>query len=409
MKNNKFKGGYGFAAQRLQKDMVIYMKYRYYRYCSIWIMIMTVFLGSIAFATTPEEHQEIGDAFGVTVSSEINIDAADVAGERTTEVQVVEWNTIVSETDIKTSTEDMVTAGAAQAFQITAADLENWDGPTDYWGYTSLGIANVDNHLNIRETPGEDGKLIGKMSNGAACEILEITDGWAHITSGKLEGYVSVDYLLTGAGAVLRAQQIVKPVASVTTEVLRVREEPNVECPVITTVPYGEELEVRSVLDGWVEIDLDGESAYVSAEYVSVAEKLPTAITMSELLYGEGVSDVRVDICQYAKQFVGNPYVWGGTSLTRGADCSGFVLSLYAKYGITLPHSSAAQANCGRRVSLSQMKPGDLVFYTKGGSINHVAMYIGNGQVIHASSPSTGIRISSVNYRTPYVAVSLFD
>ncbi|MDE6687336.1 MAG: C40 family peptidase, partial [Lachnospiraceae bacterium] len=140
-----------------------------------------------------------------------------------------------------------------------------------------------------------------------------------------------------------------------------------------------------------------------------VEERLSTAITMSELLYGEGVSDVRVDICQYAKQFVGNPYVWGGTSLTRGADCSGFVLSLYAKYGITLPHSSAAQANCGRRVALSQMKPGDLVFYTKGGSINHVAMYIGNGQVIHASSPSTGIRISSVNYRTPYVAVSLFD
>lgn len=372
-------------------------------------MILTVFFGSVAFATTPEEHQEIGDALGVTVSPAMDIDVEDVTEERTTELQVVKWSEITPESDLSASTDDLMTAGTAQALQESMADLENWNGPKEYWGYTNLGVANVDNHLNIRETPGEDGKLIGKMSNDAACEILEVTDGWAHITSGKLEGYVSLDYLLTGPMAVTRAQQIVKPIASVETEVLRVREEPNVECPVITTVPYGEELEVRSVLDGWVEIDLDGESAYVAAEFVTVAERLPTAITMSELLYGEGVSDVRVDICQYAKQFVGNPYVWGGTSLTRGADCSGFVLSLYAKYGITLPHSSSAQANCGRRVALSQMQPGDLVFYTKGGSINHVAMYIGNGQVIHASSPSTGIRISSVNYRTPYVAVSLFD
>lgn len=385
------------------------MKSRYYRYCSILIMLLTVFLGSVAFATTPEEHQEISDAFGVTVSPEMDIEAVNVAEGRTAELQVVEWSSISPESDFSASTDDLMTAGTAQALQESMSDLENWDGPVKYWGYTNLGIANVDNHLNIRETPGEDGKLIGKMSNDAACEILEVVDGWAHITSGKLDGYVSLDYLLTGPMAVTRAQQIVKPVASVETEVLRVREEPNVECPVITTVPYGEELEVRSVLDGWVEIDLDGEAAYVAAEYVTVAERLPTAITMSELLYGEGVSDVRVDICQYAKQFVGNPYVWGGTSLTRGADCSGFVLSLYAKYGITLPHSSSAQANCGRRVALSQMQPGDLVFYTKGGSINHVAMYIGNGQVIHASSPSTGIRISSVNYRTPYVAVSLFD
>lgn len=384
------------------------MKYRYYRYCSILIMNLTVFLGSVAFATTPEEHQEVSEVFGVTVSPEMDIEVTGVTEERMTEVHVIEWNTIPVE-NLTASTEDLMTAGTEQALQESMADLEHWDGPAEYWGYTNLGIANVDNHLNVREAPGEDGKLIGKMSNNAACEILEIADGWAHVISGKLDGYVSMDYLLTGPAAVVRAEQVVKPVASVETEVLRVREEPNVECPVITTVPYGEELEVRSILDGWVEIDLDGESAYVSAEYVSVQEKLSTAITMSELLYGEGVSDVRVDICQYAKQFVGNPYVWGGTSLTRGADCSGFVLSLYAKYGITLPHSSAAQANCGRRVALSQMKPGDLVFYTKGGSINHVAMYIGNGQVIHASSPSTGIRISSVNYRTPYAAVSLFD
>ncbi|MDE6687460.1 MAG: SH3 domain-containing protein [Lachnospiraceae bacterium] len=259
------------------------MKYRYYRYCSILVMILTVFLGSVAFATTPEEHQEMSEAFGVTVSPKMDIEVTDVTEERMTEVHVIEWNTTPVE-NFTASTEDLMTAGTAQALQESMTDLEHWDGPAKYWGYTNLGIANVDNHLNVRETPGEDGKLIGKMSNNAACEILEVVDGWAHVTSGKLDGYVSTDYLLTGPTAVVRAEQVVKPVASVETEVLRVREEPNVECPVITTVPYGEELEVRSILDGWVEIDLDGESAYVSAEYVSEEESLSTALTMTELL-----------------------------------------------------------------------------------------------------------------------------
>ena len=381
-----------------------------YKYCSIVIMLATVLLGSVAFAETPQnDSAQMDEGEEVIASAEMDIMVRSVSEERIEDVRVVEWNITATDDSQAASTEDMVVAGIEEDFQEGLENIEQWEGPSDYWGYKNLGIANVENHLNIRETPGEDGKLIGKMSNNAACEILEISDGWAHITSGKLDGYVSMDYLLTGPEAIVRASEVVEPMATVTTEVLRVREQPNVDCPVITTVPYGEELEVLNVLDGWVEVDMDGEPVYVSAEYVTVAEKLSTAITMTELLYGEGVSDVRVDICQYAKQFIGNPYVWGGTSLTNGADCSGFVLSLYAKYGITLPHSSRAQANCGRRVALSEIKPGDLVFYTKGGTINHVAMYIGNGQVIHASNPRTGIRVSSVNYRTPYVAVSLFD
>ena len=151
-----------------------------------------------------------------------------------------------------------------------------------------------------------------------------------------------------------------------------------------------------------MKISIDGEDAYVSQDYVTVEEKLDTAITMTELLYGQGVSDVRVDLVEYAKQFIGNPYVWGGTSLTKGADCSGFVLSVFKKYGITLSHSSRAQANEGTKISASELKPGDLVFYGNGkGNINHVAIYIGGGQVIHASSPKTGIKISSYKYRTP--------
>lgn len=270
------------------------------------------------------------------------------------------------------------------------------------WGYTNLGIANVDNHLNIRETPEEGGKLVGKMTKNAACEILSVENNWAHIKSGKVEGYASMDYLFTGEQAKAKAKEVATAIATVNTQTLKVREEPNTDSTVLTLVPIEEKLEVDAVEGDWVKIFLDDETAYVAAEYVDINEQLDTAVTMTELMYGKGVTDVKIDLCQYAKQFIGNPYVWGGTSLTKGADCSGFVLSVYKKYGISLPHHSGSQAKYGTKVAASEIEPGDLVFYAKNGTINHVAIYIGNGQVVHASSPRTGIRISNMYYRTPY-------
>ncbi|MCI9035843.1 MAG: SH3 domain-containing protein [Lachnospiraceae bacterium] len=287
---------------------------------------------------------------------------------------------------------------AEEAQEPAALSME----PETYWGYTNLGIAHVDNHLNIREEPSESGKLVGKLSKDAACEILGVENGWAHIKSGKVEGYCSTDFLYMGEEAITRGQEVASMIAVVNTQTLKVREEPNTESVVITLIPQEEELEVVEVMDnGWIKFLLDDEEAYVSGEFVDVEERLEKAVTLTELLYGQGVSDVRVDLVQYAKQFVGNPYVWGGTSLTKGADCSGFTLSIFQKYGVTLPHHAASQAQLGTKISLSEAQPGDLVFYAKNGRINHVAIYIGGGQVIHASSPKTGIKISSVNYRSP--------
>lgn len=277
------------------------------------------------------------------------------------------------------------------------------------WGYTNLGIANVDNNLNIRAVAAEDGKLVGKLPRNAACEVLDSDDTWAHIKSGKVEGYVSMEFLLTGIPAKRRAEELAVTMARVTTDSLKVRAEANTESEVITLVPNGEELEVADVEGDWVRVFLDDEEVFVSADYVSISSELNTAITMTELLYGQGVSDVRVDVCQYAKEFLGNPYVWGGTSLTRGADCSGFVLSVFKKYGVSLPHSSVAQSNSGTSIKVSEAQPGDLIFYGNGRSINHVAIYIGGGQVIHASSPKTGIRISNVSYRSPVKAVRILQ
>lgn len=279
------------------------------------------------------------------------------------------------------------------------------------WGYTNLGIANVESgNLNVREAASTEAKLVGKLPKNAACEIVRTEGEWAFIQSGEVEGYVKKEFLLTGPEAKLKAGELVRSVAISNTDGLNIREQPSVDSGVVTQIGKGSELEFLENQGEWIKVSIDGEEAYASAEFVTVEEKLDTAITMTELLYGEGVSDVRVDLVEYAKQFVGNPYVWGGTSLTKGADCSGFVLSVFKKYGITLSHSSRAQANEGTKISTSELKPGDLVFYGNGkGTINHVAIYIGGGQVIHASSPKTGIKISNYTYRTPVKAVRVLQ
>ena len=140
----------------------------------------------------------------------------------------------------------------------------------------------------------------------------------------------------------------------------------------------------------------------------------PSTTTQSSPVAGPGssaavVSATRTAIVAYAKQFLGNPYVYGGTSLTNGADCSGFTQGVFAHFGITTGRSSRDQAAKGKEISLSAIQPGDLLFYASGSYINHVAIYIGNGQIIHSSNPTTGITITKYNYRTPCKAVTFLD
>lgn len=324
----------------------------------------------------------------------------------------------------QSSADTSVVAGVAGVFTkyLNEADLPDADisdAPVEVtgsgqdtantFGYTNLGVANVDGNLNVRAAAGTDAELVGKMPNNAGCEILGAEGEWTKIKSGEVEGYVKSEFLLEGEAAAARAEEVKQTIATVNTTTLYVREEPNTECTIVTMMPEGEELEVVETLDGWVKINVDSDTGYVSSDYVTISTELKKAMTMTEVRYGQGVSDVRVSLVQYATQFVGNPYVWGGTSLTRGADCSGFVLSVYANYGVSLPHSSRAQANCGTSISASEAKPGDLFFYSNGSRINHVAIYIGNGQVVHASSPKTGIKISGAYYRTPVKVVRILS
>lgn len=288
-----------------------------------------------------------------------------------------------------------------EAAELVSGDYMTTSSMDLSLGYTNLGIIQVDENLNIREEASEDGKIIGKMKNDAGCEIKGQVGDWYYIESGDVTGYVNAAYVLTGDAAWAKAKEAATTLATSNASGLRVRMEPNTDSEVIITMIEGQEIEVTNELDGWYEVSVDGDIGYVSADYVTITTGLQTAMTLSEFRYGAGVSDVRVDLCNYALQFVGNPYVWGGTSLTKGADCSGFTMSVMAHYGVYLPHSSRAQANSGTRVSASEAKPGDLFFYGKGKSISHVAIYIGNGQIVHASTRKTGIKISSAYYRNP--------
>jgi putative cell wall-associated hydrolase len=315
---------------------------------------------------------------------------------------------VVSATNTVTTMEGQSEDAAATDTTVpadTAATDTAVPADTTICGYTNLGIAQVDSSLNVREQPDTNSDIVGKMQSDAGCEILEDDGEWLKIESGQVTGYVKAEYIITGEAAVAKAQEVMKTIATVTTQTLNVRAEMNTDCTKLALMPEGEELEVLNQYDGWVEVDLDGDVGYASTDYVEISQQLPKAQTMTELKYGQGVSDTRVSLVAYATQFVGNPYVWGGTSLTRGADCSGFVLSVYANYGVYLPHSSRAQAGCGTRISASEAQPGDLFFYGSGKGINHVAIYIGNGQIVHASSPSTGIKISNAYYRSPVCVV----
>lgn len=246
----------------------------------------------------------------------------------------------------------VVNAGVATAMEqvddetVLAAAV----APSVVEGYSLLGVVDADSgYINIREEMSTDSDIVGKIRKNAICEVVSIEDEWCEIKSGEIAGYISSEYLLTGAEANEKAESM-----------------------------------------------------------MAEDQELETAVTITEYRYGKGVTDIQMEICEYARQFVGNPYRWGGTSLTKGADCSGFTLSVYGKYGVSLPHSSKAQANCGTRIDVSEVQPGDLVFYG-GSNIHHVAMYIGNGQVVHAQSEKTGIVVSSMYYNTPTRAVRILQ
>lgn len=273
--------------------------------------------------------------------------------------------------------------------------------------------------LKVRESAGTDSSVVTLVPADEELSVLEVTnDGWVKVAvDSDVIGYVSSEYI-TVRTEFVQAESIEEEKARIAEEeaAKKAAEEAARKADeAAKKQAAAEKAEKEAAAQAAAEkaaakkAAKEAEEAQRAAEEAAAAEAAAQEEVVEEPSYSAPASGSRQSIVSYALQFVGNPYVAGGTSLTNGADCSGFVQSVFGDCGYGIPRSSRQQAASGREVSIDEIQPGDLLFYSKGGSINHVALYIGNGQVVHASTERTGIKISNYNYRTPCKAVSYVD
>ena len=270
--------------------------------------------------------------------------------------------------------------------------------------FQKLAISIAKDFVYVRKSASTGCKAIGKLHRGSAGTILGKKGAWVKISSGSLKGYVKKEYLATGADAEKLAEKYGTKYAVLKkgTSVLNVREEKNTSSDIVTQLPEGKRYTVKSENADWCKVKVKGKSGYVAKEYVHTKYGFKEAKSLKkktkETVRSYASENKAESLISYAKQFIGNKYVWGGTSLTNGTDCSGFTLRVFQKFGYSLPRTSAEQAGCGSSVKLSELKPGDLVFYKRGGRVHHVAIYIGGGQIVHAAGAKWGIITSNMNY-----------
>lgn len=328
--------------------------------------------------------------------------------------------------------------------------------------YADLAIAKVDKYVNVRSLPSTDGEVLGKIYNGAVAHVIETVgeeNDWFHVTSGSVEGYIKAEYFIYGSDAAEVIEDYVTRYAVVNAQRLNVRKEASADSKRIGYLNQGERAKITENLGDWLKVEYSkGQTGFISAQYAEITEEFTYAISIEEekaeiarqkaleerkrqeeeeakrkaaeaaALAAEiaetggmegsqeagtqvitpageysNVDELRASLVTYALQFVGNPYVNGGNSLTNGTDCSGFTKLIFAEYGYSLGRAPASQlSSAGRSIDYSEIKPGDIICYSSNGgkSCTHVAIYIGDGMIVHAANSKKGICTQKALYST---------
>lgn len=300
--------------------------------------------------------------------------------------------------------------------------------------YSRLALCKVPGYVNIRSMPSTDGEILGKIYQGAVAEVIELSGenmDWFHITSGSVEGYIKASFFISGDEAVDAIDDYVKRYATVNVSTLNVRKGPSKESEALGYLSEGEKAVLLEDCGEWLRIQYKGkEEGYVASKYAMISEEFQYAISIEEERKEQQrlkeleerkkaaaaaaikeeekhiapvntnyatTDELRNAIVDYALQFVGGPYKSGGNSLTKGTDCSGFTMLIYAEFGYTLSRTPTGQMKDGKSVSLENIEKGDVICYGKNGKCTHVGIYIGDGKIVHAANKRSGICTSSTN------------
>lgn len=410
-------------------------------------------LGSYGMVQAGQEKREVPVAGVTQTLAQVLKEAQGVQAQTADAVEELQSNAAVA----RMMEPEMVAEEAWETAEIAENEL-----PQTASEFADIAVAQVNHYVNVRQEPDTESEILGKLYDKSAATVLETTeDGWYRIASGNVNGYVKAEYVVVGDEELARS--VGTRLATVTTTTLFVRTEPTTEAKVLTMLPDGDDVVVTDEsTEGWAKVSTADGDGYVALDYVTLsteyiyaeskaeeearlareeAERQAAARAAEEARKAREVETARAEaeqeaalkaaekqeakksgagssagqsaqtassngqaVVDYARQFLGNPYVYGGNSLTNGTDCSGFVKGVYAAFGINLPRTSSEQRSVGYAVSLSEIQPGDIVCYS-----GHVGIYAGNNTLIHASNEKTGITLTSpVTYRSVLAVRRIF-
>ncbi len=307
-------------------------------------------------------------------------------------------------------------------FQITSNDVEGWYGATFHGqsGYVSAEYVSFSDSVNTGYVQATVHPLALRAGAGAAfAELASIPEGtvltvtgsygnWYRVSYQDYVGYVSAAYV---SPTTAEGYRYYPDYVEITASSLNLREEPSTDADRLTAIPGDTVVAVTGKQGDWYQVSYNGKEGYINTAYTTesdgpATEAIQSTGASNRTSLSAGSSDsyaggatvsggTGAEVANYAVQFLGNPYVWGGTSLTNGCDCSGFVMQVYANFGVSLPHSSSSQRNYGQAVSLEEIQPGDIVCYN-----HHVGIYVGDGKIISALGEKYGITYSDVTYKS---------